>query len=151
MVILDKFDCIYIFGIVWVDNSPDWKQPWGTINNFPHFFSSLSLHSNTPSRKNCTPSFFLNVKIIFLMMVRKDKEEFWLIFLIYIKSNVFWRKPGDDGDVCRGLLSIIIYKMKRAIHNYNTSDHDAQAHNSIKEKTKTNCGIVALIVLARLL
>ena len=66
-------------------------------------------------------------------------------FLIYIKSNVFLRKPGDDGDVCRGLISIIIYKMKRAIHNYNTPDHDVQAHNSIKERTKTNCGIVALI------
>ena len=35
--------------------------------------------------------------------------------------------------------------MKRAIHNYNTPDHDVQAHNSIKEKTKTNCEIVSLI------
>ena len=66
-------------------------------------------------------------------------------FLIYIKSNVFLRKPGNDGDVCRGLLSIIIHKIKRAIHNYNTPDHDVQAHNSIKEKTVTNRGIVAFI------
>ena len=31
--------------------------------------------------------------------------------------------------------------MKRAIHNYNTPDHDVQAQNPIKEKTKTSCGI----------